>query len=128
MGEVSYLKLDVWQKSMDLVTSVYSLTKTFPKEELYTLTSQIRRAAISIPSNIAEGRAKRTTREYMRFVNISCGSTAELETQIRIAEKLGYLSLKQAQPIFEELAFIGRMLNNLYSSLERKLPSNDTNP
>src|SRR5580658_7355809 len=109
MAENSYTKLDVWQKSMDVVASVYSLTKSFPKEELYTLTSQMRRSAISIPSNIAEGRAKRTTREFMRFVNIACGSTAELETQIRIGERLAYLSSKQSQPLLEELAYIGRM-------------------
>jgi len=125
MAEGSYTKLDVWQKSMDVVSSIYSLTKSFPKEELYTLTSQMRRAAISIPSNIAEGRSKRTTREFMRFVNIACGSTAELETQIRIGERLGYLSSNQSRPLLEELAYIGRMLNKLFSSLENKSTSRD---
>jgi four helix bundle protein len=118
-----YIKLDVWQKSMDMVVSVYSMTKSFPKEELYSLTSQIRRAAISIPANIAEGRAKRSTRDYMRFINIACGSTAELETHIMIAEKLGYVSNENAKPLLEETARIGRMLNGLYSSLEVKTTS-----
>ncbi len=124
MAESSYIKLDVWQKSMDMVASIYSATKSFPKEELYTLTSQIRRAAISIPSNIAEGRAKRTTREYMRFINIACGSTAELETQIRIGDRLGYLSRENADVLLEQTSCIGRMLNKLYSSLENKLNTN----
>ncbi len=87
-----YTKLDVWQKSMDLVAEIYAITKSFPKEELYTLTTQLRRAAISIPANIAEGRAKRTTRDFMRFINIAAGSAAELETHFLISERLGYLS------------------------------------
>src|SRR5580704_4221648 len=117
----SYKDLEVWQKSVDMVIMIYALTKSFPKEELYTLTSQIRRAAISIPSNIAEGRAKRTTREYMRYVNIACGSAAELETHIMISEKLGYLSELAAKPILSETTTIACMLNKLYSALENKL-------
>jgi four helix bundle protein len=117
----SYKDLDVWQRSMDLVEAVYALTKQFPKEELYTLTSQIRRAAISVPSNIAEGRSKRATRDFMRFIHISYGSMAELETQLMIAERLSYISHDKLSPLVEEIGDIGRMLNGLLSGLERKL-------
>src|ERR1700744_773580 len=120
MTENSYMKLDVWKKSMDIVSSIYTATKLFPKEELYTLTSQMRRAAISIPSNIAEGRAKRTTPEFMRFINIASGSTAELSTQTVIAEKLGYIAAEQAQILQAAIASIGRMLNGLHGSLDKK--------
>ena len=129
MTTKSYKNLDVWQKSMKLVKVVYSVTKSFPKEELYALTSQIRRAAVSIPSNIAEGRAKRTTREFMRFVNIACGSVAELETQLLIGESLGYISAPHLEPLLEELNSIGRMLNGLYAGLEKKLsPASSLQP
>ena len=113
--------MDVWQKSMELVSTIYLATKAFPREEIYALTSQMRRAAISIPSNIAEGRSKRSTREFMRFVNMAAGSVAELETQLMIGEKLGYLSSKQLFPLLEKVAYIGRMLNNLHSGLEKRL-------
>jgi len=116
-------KLEVWQKAMDLTVSVYEATKTFPREELYSLTIQIRRAAISIPSNIAEGRAKRSTRDFMRFVNIAAGSTAELETQILLSEKLGYLPPTIVSFLLENIDHIGRMLNKLYIGLEKKLAS-----
>jgi len=121
MGESGYTKLDVWQKSMDLVVAVYGVTKSFPKEEIYALTNQMRRAAVSIPSNIAEGRAKRSTREFLRFISIANGSVAELETQIMLSEKLGYLSSAQTTPLLVEAGLIGRMLNKLYSRLEEKL-------
>jgi four helix bundle protein len=121
MATKSYRDLEVWQKATRLVVEIYSATKSFPKEELYALTNQIRRAAVSIPSNIAEGRSKRTTREFMRSINIASGSVAELETQLIIGEKLGYISAKQLPPLLEEAERIGRMLNGLYSGLEKKL-------
>jgi len=117
----SYKDLEVWQKAVDLVTSVYVVTKQFPKEELYTLTSQIRRAAISIPSNIAEGRGKRSTRDFMRYLNIAYGSAAELETQLVIARNLDYISQKTVEPLFEKIARINRMINGMLSGLEKKL-------
>jgi len=110
------------------VTSLYEATEDFPKEEIYALTNQIRRAAVSIPSNIAEGRSKRGTREFMRFINIAAGSTAELDTQIRIAERLHYLATPRAASLLEEIAVIGRMLNKLYSSLESKLGQTSPQP
>lgn len=116
-----YENLDVWQKSMNLVTDIYAATSKFPKEELYTLTSQIRRAAISIPSNIAEGRSRRTTRDFMRFVVIARGSVAELETQLRIGQNLSYLTSEQVKTLLDNLKEIGRMLSGLIAKLESKL-------
>jgi four helix bundle protein len=128
MTEASYTKLDVWAKSMDMVVSIYAATKSFPKEELYALTNQMRRAAVSIPSNIAEGRSKRTTREFMRFINIASGSAAELDTHVRIAERLTYLPAHHVAPLLNEIGVIGRMLNKLHSSLESKLAANSSQP
>ncbi len=117
----SYKDLEVWQKSIDMVTMTYTITDNFPSKELYTLTSQIRRAAISIPSNIAEGRGKRSTRDFMRYINIAYGSAAELETQLIISKNLGYVSSEESEPLFQEIARICRMLNGMLSSLEKKL-------
>ncbi|MFZ1720431.1 MAG: four helix bundle protein [Candidatus Moraniibacteriota bacterium] len=86
----SYRDLIVWQKGMDLVVSVYILTKKFPREEIYALTSQMRRAAVSIPSNIAEGKCRKSKKEYIQFLRIAYASGAELETQIEIAKRLKY--------------------------------------
>jgi four helix bundle protein len=111
----SFRDLLVWQKSMTLVTQVYSITRGFPREELYGLTSQIRRAAVSIPSNIAEGQARLTRGEFRQFLGHAKGSIAELETQLLIAESLGYPGISQA--VLRDLAEVRRMLNGLMSSL-----------
>jgi four helix bundle protein len=121
MSIQSYKDLEVWQRAMRFVTDVYELTKAFPKEELYGLTSQIRRSAVSIPSNIAEGRTKRSTREFIRFVNIACGSAAELETQLTISQNLNYASHADLNKMIEELTNIARMLNGLHTGLEKRL-------
>ncbi|HAX91351.1 MAG TPA: four helix bundle protein [Rhodospirillaceae bacterium] len=118
----SYKDLEVWKKSVSLVTEIYAVTKGFPREEIYGLTSQIRRSAVSIPSNIAEGRAKRSTKDYIRFVNISYGSMAELETQLIIGNNLGYLNQDRLGELLEKLSEIGRMLNGLITGLEKNLP------
>lgn len=117
----SYKDLNVWQMAMDLVVIIYDLTKTFSKEEMYGLTSQIRRAAVSIPSNIAEGRAKRSTRDFMRFVNIAYGSLAEVETQLLLAQRLGYAEQTITTEILEKCSELGRMLNGLLNGLEKRL-------
>ena len=91
----SYRDLIVWQKSMELVERVYRMTRVFPKEELYGLSSQIRRAAVSIPSNIAEGQARKSTAEFLNFLSIAQGSRAEVETQTLIAQRLGYVTQNQ---------------------------------
>ncbi len=116
--------LDVWKKSMDFVFNLYQYTKSFPKEELYGLTSQMRRAAVSIPSNLAEGHAKRTTKEFMRFTNIAYGSAAELETQIMIAGKLGYAPEHETSCLLNDLSEIAKMMNGLLTGLEKKISLN----
>ncbi|MBN1905585.1 MAG: four helix bundle protein [Deltaproteobacteria bacterium] len=113
----SYQDLIVWQKAMDLVEIVYQATKKFPKEELYGLTNQIRRAAVSIPSNIAEGHARNSTAEFRNFLSIAQGSKAEVETQILIAQRLQYIALKQTQEMLSLLKEISKMLGALRSRL-----------
>ncbi|MCP4455355.1 MAG: four helix bundle protein, partial [Planctomycetes bacterium] len=90
MSKNSYRDLEVWQKAMGLVELCYACTKSFPSEERYGLTDQIRRAAVSIPSNIAEGQTRQHRKEFLQFLSIAQGSLAELETQIQIAERLHY--------------------------------------
>jgi len=107
----------VWQKAMDLVTSIYRLTRAFPKEELYGLTAQIRRAAVSIPSNIAEGHALKQTQAYMRHLAIASGSLAELQTQLEIADRLGYLR-SEDRKVLGQADEVGRMLAGLRRSLK----------
>ncbi len=101
---------------MELVTSVYHSTKRFPSEEVYGLTSQLRRAAVSVPSNIAEGAARNSKREFSQFLYISLGSLAEVETQLLIAENLGYLS--DISTILEDVASVRKMTKGLISSLK----------
>jgi four helix bundle protein len=110
-----YKNLLVWQKSIALVTQVYLVTRSFPREELYGLTSQVRRSAVSVPSKIAEGQARLTPGEFRPFLGIARGSLAELETQLIIAENLGYLT--ESGPLFEQLVEVGRMLSGLLASL-----------
>jgi four helix bundle protein len=110
-----YKQLLVWQKAMALVTRVYELTRSFPREEMFGLTSQIRRAAVSIPSNIAEGQARPTTGEFKQFLGIAKGSLSELDTQLLIAQNLSYF--QEAGDLFDNLAEVGRMLSGLLSSL-----------
>lgn len=113
----SYRDLIVWQKGIDLVKKIYLITQKFPEEEKYGLVSQMRRAAISIPSNIAEGQARRTTGEFIQFISIAEGSTAELDTQIIVGIELNYIPKEQVQDIFALLSEIKKMLN----ALRRKL-------
>ena len=115
----SYRDLLVWQKAMSLVTEVYKATRLFPKEEVYALTSQIRRAAISIPSNIAEGQGRQSRKEFLQFLAVARGSLLELETQILIAQNLGYLAPVQTKLISDATAELGKMLNGLMNSLNR---------
>jgi four helix bundle protein len=118
MSEIkSYQDLIVWQKAMDLVVLVYQATRLFPKEELYGLTSQVRRAVVSIPSNLAEGHARKSRAEFLNFVSIAQGSRAEVETQIMIAVRLSYIHQDQALPMQHLLLEIGKMLNTLKTRL-----------
>ncbi len=112
-----YRDLIVWQKSMDLVTEIYKLLKLLPKEELFDLSSQMRRAVVSIPCNIAEGQARKSTKEFVNFLSIAQGSKAELQTQLLICERLNYLTkeqLKNALLLSEE---IGKMIFALMQTL-----------
>ena len=117
MAVRNYRELIVWQKAMDLVELVYQVTQTFPKEELYGLTNQVRRAAVSIPSNIAEGQARKSTAEFKNFLSIAQGSRAELETQILVAQRLNYLSVHAADQILALSEEIKRMVYSLTAKL-----------
>jgi four helix bundle protein len=120
MGVTSYQDLVVWQRAMDLVVMVYELTQGFPKEELYGLTSQLRRAAVSVPSNIAEGHGRCATQEFLHFLAIANGSLKELETQILIAQRLGYANPSTATKILNQTSEVGRINRGLMASLKRK--------
>ena len=117
----SYRDLMVWQASIDLVEQVYSLTGYFPKQEMYGLSSQIQRAAVSIPSNIAEGHARDSTKEFLHHLSIALGSLAELETQLILAERLYYLDQQILESVFSNTAKIGRMIRGLQRALKVKL-------
>jgi four helix bundle protein len=89
---MNHKEMDVWKKSMDLAEAIYTITRAFPKEEIYGLMSQIRRATVSIPSNIAEGAARKSNKEFLQFLSISLGSLSEVETQSQLAIRLGFIS------------------------------------
>ena len=111
-----FKQLIVWQKAMEMVTQIYKETRAFPKEEIYGLTSQIRRSAVSIPSNIAEGQGRHTKGEFVQFLGIAKGSLCEFETQILIAQNLEYLPAISS--ILETVSEVGRLLNGLLNSLK----------
>lgn len=112
-----YKKLDVWQRSYKLGLTIYSVTKTFPREEMYGLTSQLRRASISIPLNIAEGSRRSTDKDYKSFLHNAYGSNAEVEVQIMYAKDLGYISNETCIYLLEEISQISRMLNSFIKTL-----------
>jgi len=116
----SYRDLEVWQKSMGLAKRIYQLTHKFPSEERFGSTNQLRRAAVSVPSNLAEGHARFGSGEFSRFISITMGSVAELETQILLSSDLGYVSAEIAQDVLAELDAIGKMLRGLVKSIERR--------
>ena len=115
----TYRGLTVWQKSMGLVTQLYGVTRTFPKEETYGLTAQIRRCAVSVPSNIAEGYGRRSTKDYVRFLQMAIASLYELQTQLEIASNLQYIASNGFQDVYESTREIERMLSSLVSKLKR---------
>ena len=116
----NYKELKVWRRSYQLCLEIYRITKGFPKEERYGLTSQIRRAAVSVPSNIAEGYGRKTTPEYIRFLYIAYGSNCELETQILISGDLGYIESGKLEILLEGIGEVERMLKALIKSIEKK--------
>jgi four helix bundle protein len=117
----TYRDLETWQRGIDFVEHCYVITRAFPSDERFGLTSQIRRAAVSIPSNVAEGSCRHTTSVYINHVSIALGSHGEIETCIEIACQLGYLSGPQKQKLMAECDTVGRLLNGLLRSLEAKL-------
>ncbi len=114
----SYKDLIVWQRAMELVVTVYELTSKFPREEIYGLTSQMRRAAVSIPSNIAEGRRRGTRKDFRQFLIIAYGSGAELETQIEISKQLSLGKALDYHKVDSLLTEVMKMLNKILSSLK----------
>lgn len=112
--------LVVWQKAMELVAEVYLIAKKLPKEELFALSDQIRRSAISIPSNIAEGQGRNSTKEFIQFLAISKGSKAELETQLLLCVKVDYLNNKDIETEISLIQEVGKMLNGLQKFLISK--------
>jgi len=129
LGLQKYDDLIVWQKAIDLVVEVYKIVKLLPKEEVYTLSSQMKRAAISISSNIAEGHERNTTKDFIKYLYTAKGSKGELETQLLICVRLRYMTQGQVEVAQHMLVEIGKMLNALIQSLSAKLsepPSRDT--
>ncbi len=115
--------LRVWQQSIEMVTSIYMLTQTFPKEELFGLVSQMRRASVSVPSNIAEGYARGTDKEKLHFLRVSSGSMSEVETQLMLSLNLGYIYQEKYNELAEAISSIWKQLNALISSIKKRLPS-----
>lgn len=116
---LTYRDLDVWKNAMDLAEKVYIITKYFPSEERYGLTSQIRRCSVSIPSNIAEGFMRKNTREYIQFLHIALGSLGELDTQLELSVRVGYI--KEEQELKENITTIRKQLYGLVKVLKEKL-------
>ena len=114
---VGYERLEVWQKGMDLAVLVYDLVRCFPADERFSLADQMRRCAVSIPSNIAEGTARASKKEFAQFLYIALGSAAELDTQIQIAQRVGYI--QDITNFRQELLVVKKMINALITSLKR---------
>jgi len=118
MRKGTYQSLLVWQKAMDLTAEIYRLVKKLPKEETYAMSDQMRRAVVSIPSNIAEGRDRNTNKEFAHFLHIARGSKAELETQLLICVKVGYLTETEITEAMKLLSEVGKMLTSLISAIK----------
>ena len=126
MSQSSYKDLIAWRKGMDLVAAIYDATDGFPSHEQFGLVSQLRRAAVSVPSNIAEGKAHYTNRDFVRFLRHARGSLAEIETQILIAQQRKYLSDATSMRLTQQLDELGRILSGLIKSLKAAEPAQDS--
>ena len=113
MAVTDYTQLETWQRAMDLADAVYKATRTYPKEETYGLTAQTRRSAVSVPSNIAEGQGRGNSREFVRFLAVARGSLFELQTQVRLAERFGYVDAERSATLIEQSWTVGRLINGL---------------
>jgi four helix bundle protein len=124
MSEIkNYRDLEAWKKGMKVAEVCYALTERFPSQEVYGLANQIRRAAVSIPSNIAEGHSRRSRQAYLNHLSIALGSQSELETQIELSQRLGFITDEQCVESLALIGEVGRLLNGLIRALERPLPS-----
>ena len=119
-GFKSYRDLEVWQLAMALAKQIYVVTASFPSDERFGLINQMRRASVSVPSNIAEGHARASTAEIQRYISIAMGSVAELETQVLLSLDLGFLNPDQQEQLMPKLDQIGKMLRGLHRSLARR--------
>ena len=117
MAVQSYRDLIVWQRAMDLVLAVFEVTRAFPREEAFGLTSQLRRACVSVPSNIAEGQGRHSPKEFVRFLEIAHGSLQEVETQVMIAHRLHYVDDTREQLLLTQCAEVARLLHGLTHSI-----------
>ena len=116
----SYRDLEVWRESMELAVAAYRITRDFPREEMFGLTGQMRRATSSVPFNIAEGYARRGGRQFLHFCYIARGSLAESETQLELARRLGYVESAAFEALWERMQVVGRLLNGLIRKLEQE--------
>jgi four helix bundle protein len=117
----SYRDLEVWRKAMDVAERAYQLTRSFPREELFGLTSQIRRAPASVPANIAEGQGRRSTKEFLHHVSMARGSLLELETHLILSKRVGLLDESALEAVLSTTDHVSRMLSRLREDLEKKL-------
>lgn len=117
----AHKKLDVWRESVDLATHIYQITENFPKTEIFGLTSQMRRASVSVPSNIAEGATRFSNKEFAHFLNIAGGSLSELDTQIEIAYNLGYITIDQREENDCRIESVSGKLGGLITSVRNKI-------
>ena len=124
MAITNYRDLKVWQIAVDVVETVYRLTLEFPKHEVYGITQQIQRAAVSVPSNIAEGHARASSKEFLHYISIALGSLAELETQLIVATRLQYLKTQELDSILQQTDETGKMLRGLQKTLMAKARTN----
>jgi len=113
----SFKELRVWQEAINLVTDIYQVTQNFPKQEMYGLTDQVRRAAVSVPSNIAEGHQRGSTRQYLYFLAIARGSLGEVETQVILGHRLGYIDAETEKRLSDKILQVGGMLGGLIKAL-----------
>ena len=120
--------LRVWQQSIEMVTSIYMMTQSFPKEETFGLVSQLRRASVSVPSNIAEGYARGTDKEKLHFLRISSGSMSEVETQLLLSLNLGYIGQEKYNELSEIVTSVWKQLNSLISSIKKRLTPQEQLP
>jgi four helix bundle protein len=123
VGGENYRDLIAWQKAMDLVEGVYRATRSWPKEELYGLTNQVRRAAVSVPANVAEGQGRRSSQEFLHHVSIAHGSLREVETHLLISRRLGYSDEATCEAVMLQTAEVGRLLNGLMRRLRAPSPA-----